>query len=365
MIVFARDTFDGSVSDLDGRAFPVGDAEWQVVTGGFLVQDGTCRISSGSPTKSIAVIKNMEPRGVQFVQATFQPSVDNYIGVIARFNSFEWYYLGLFVRPYVHLYSVVAGVSTWLGQVDVSATLSGSRDFAIQTRGDDHVVLWWNGVSVFDVQDFAAPSGSSGLYLTQPGQRIGAFEVQVDGATTTAPWTTLPPSTSLPTTESPTTAPPSTAPGTTTPEPTFPPTTLAPSTAAPTTSPPLTDPPTTIAPSTEPPATFPPTSDGELLRAGFSYVDVEDRLVCRSWITDVNGVTRDSALVPSECRLELIDEFGASLAVTGCQSPSENEARFVIPQARMYREHLYIAKLTLKVEGEDAKGPVLIPMPVN
>lgn len=172
------------------------------------------------------------------------------------------------------------------------------------------------------------------------------------------------PTTVVPTTPAPLTAGPSTAAPTTLPEPTFPP--------EPTTEAPLTDVPTTAGPTGAPTTaattiviTTVPYLLGDLIGCAVTYESSMDRLDVLAWLQDEFLELRDERLDLSLCVMRLIDEDGVDVRLTAVVAPEGGQfARFVLPQARLYSDHVYLLELTLQVDGGDTVGPVLKGLPV-
>ena len=367
--VLGLDGFTGAgLTLLQGREFDSGGLLWDVLAGSFVVQGGMCRVNATVPTKSVALAIPVADRDYLGAKITFRSTIDNKVGVIARVQiDGTSYYLAYFSRPYVHLFRVDAGVSTWIALYDATAVLTDPATMELRCSGTTIEVLW-NAASIISQVDATYATGDAGIQITEPFQWIDSFELTVDGGTTTVPPTTV----IGPTTVPPTTIPTPTTPPPTTilsPELTFAPTTLpGPTTLPPTTLPPTTIPaPTTVpGPTTVPPTTIPITT-GERIRASFCYVEAEDRLIVNSWLVNDDEVTNTETLDPGLCTLDLVDEFGVRLSFTGVPSLADAwEVRFVIPQARLYAEHLYLARISLFVVAEPpAKGPAVFALPVT
>lgn len=367
--VLGLDGFTGAgLTLLQGRVFDTGGLLWEVLQGSFVVQGGMCRVNSTLPTKSVAIVGSLDPRNYLGAKISFRSTIDNKLGIVARVQpDGASYYLAYFSRPYVHLFRVDSGVSTWLALYDATAVLTDPATMELRCQGPLCEVRW-NGSLIITQADATYATGGAGIQITEPFQWIDSFELEVDGGTTTVPPTTV----IGPTTVPPTTVPTPTTPPPTTilsPELTFPPTTLpGPTTLPPTTPAPTTvPPPTTIAgPTTVPPTTIPITT-GERIRASFCYVEAEDRLIVNAWLVNDDEVTNTEVLDPALCTLDLVDEFGVALSFTGVPSPAAAwEVRFVIPQVRLYAEHLYLTRISLFVLGEPpAKGPAVFALPVT
>jgi len=234
---------------------------------------------------------------------------------------------------------------------------------------DDGVFFVDNGASTL----FRYPSSLSGPATWSLALASGTRVVRSDyvygeaSPATSAPTTpapTSPPPTTVPPTAGPTTPVPSTAPELTFPDPltTLPPTTVV----LPTTAVPTTAVPTTPSPTSFPGTTEPPTTDGEVVDASISYVPVMDQLVVRAWLKNSEEKLRDEDLDVSECVFELVDELGNRFAFRGVVDElGAQYARFVIPQARLFSNHVYVAEVTLVVDGGPTVGPSPIMLPVN
>jgi len=364
--VLGLDGFTGAgLTLLQGRAFDAGGLLWDVLQGSFAVQGGMCRVNATVPTKSVAIAIPVDDRDYLGAKITFRSTIDDKVGVIARIqNDDTSYYLAYFSRPYVHLFRVDAGVSTWIALYDATAVLTDPATMELRCSGNSIKVLW-NAAQVISQVDGTYATGGAGIQISEPFQWIDSFELIVDGGTTTVPPTTVLGPTTLPPTTIPTgtTVPPTTI---LSPELTFAPTTIPPTTAPPTTAPP-TVPPTTIAPVTTVPPTTIPVIDGERIRTSFCYVEVEDRLIVNAWLVNLDEVTNTEPLDPDQCTLDLIDEFGTTISFTAGPSLSDpREVRFVIPQVRLYAEHLYLVQISLFVIGDPpAKGPAVFSLPVT
>lgn len=361
---FGADGLSGAASSLLGRPFDdVGDLSWEVPVGTFLVAGGRVRIAASSPTKSVALVAGMLPRSEIRARILFDPVSDNHLGVVVRMQpSLDACYLAVFERPHVHLFRVFGGTSEWIASELVN--VAGGGDLQLEADGAFVRARWLDDIVIEYEDPDPIGDGLPGIQITAPFQWITGFDLEADEDSVTVPPSTIPGTTGPPTTPAPTTEPPATPTPTTLPEPTFPPTTT-PTTAPTTTEPPLTNPETDPPATTVPPVTPPPLEDGGRIVAGFSYVESEDLLVVRSWLTNEDGRKRDSGIVPATCRLDLVDEKGRVLGVAAYADADVRVARFVFPHARLLSGHLYLARIVLDVDGGGLHGPAVFGLPVN
>lgn len=363
--LFAHDGFSGpDLGLVDGRATDDASGHhWRVPVGAAVVQGGRFRILSPVPMRTVALI-NM---GLFVARTDGKIEVDipigsSRIGVVGRMNeTASTYYIAYYDGTFVYLFKVIDGTSEYLDRVSL-AFQAPSQAFSFEAWGNHLQVRSAVGGLILEVIDNDIPdTGYWGLEVTTPGQFVDAVSFFLDEAapSTAAPTTGLP-TTAPPTTAAPTTAEPTTVAPTTTPEPTFPPSTAAPTTLAPTTATPTTVAPTTLAPTTIAPTTETPIIAGSQIVAEFAYVSERDRLVCRAWVVDDAGRTREIEPDIASCELAIIDELGVTRTVVGADDPETGVVRFVVPQARFYSEHLYLMRIML-----DDVGPALFALPVN
>lgn len=368
LVLYSTETWEGAPhTSIAGQAWDAGPGMWALASGGFLYNaPGSVHLQL-PPNVSLAYDTLLGERGDQKIEMDV---IDDAVMLVARLDrtSLQDYYLAHYEAGFVHLYKVIAGISDWLGTAPVTPT--GTDVLALEAVGTA-IKVRWNGVQKIGVTDATHAVGAVGIKGYVAGKLFGALRVYVDSLSiTTAPPTTAAPSTLAPTTAPPTTPGPTTLAPTTSPEPTFPPTTPAPTTPSPTspyqpTLAPTTPPPTTIAPSTAPPFTPGPVSSGVAVDMVLSYVRSEDQLVIRAWLENSVRRPRTSALDVALCELTIWSEHGKHIKVLGSDDPyGANVVRFIVPQARLWSQHLYLAEVTLVIDG-DAVGHRLLPVPVN
>lgn len=356
---------------IHGRAWSGGAGVWAVKLGGFVYDANRIRNASVSPSIALAVDGSLPTTlDDQRIEAT----ITNYGQLVARWSSSNNYYLAYVIGSSVYLYRFDAGVATFL---DVGGW-SGAGKLKLEAIGSTIRVLE-GSTERCNVTDATYATGQCGIRIVQGNEFFDDIEVFVDSsllttlapttsAPTSYPGTTLAPTTAAPETSGPTTNAPSTIAPTTAPELTFPesPTTEFSTTLAPTSVAGTTAVGTTPAPTSYPGTTEPPTLDGDLVVVGLSYVQVMDQLVARAWLKNGEGKLRDEFLDLPECKLVLVNESGDRLEFRGLMDGlGLRFVRFVIPQARLYRQHAYLIELTLEVSGGPIIGPKVFPMPVN
>lgn len=363
-VQIGRDQFTGTdLSTVDGRLFDDGSGRsWTVMKGAAVVQDGRIRIAGTVPERMVARV-NMgvwPARADGKVQVELKADEPNRVALFGRMNEDATsYYLAYYDSPYVHLFSVVSGLSTWLGKASLAPGFPG-QIFALECVANK-IRVRRGGTLALEVIDASILSaGYWGIEITSPAQYIDDFRFYLDEVVaSTTPPTTITPTTAAPTTVAATTIGPTTTAPTTPAEPTFPPSTVAPTTDAPTTLGPTTAGPTTPAPTTLPPATLEPVLLGNSIRTNVAYVSERDQLVVRAWVVNSDQRTRTVALDPSVCELRLIDEAGVTRTVIGTDDHDPYVVRFVVSSARLYAEHLYLLRVVL-----DDVGPKYSAVPV-
>lgn len=361
---------------IDGRTWSDGLGLWSVLEGDLVYDANRIRNAAVIADQAIAIENTISP---SLTDQRIDATVTNGNGLIVRYSA-SGYYVAFVITSAVYLYRVDAGVATFL---DSGAWLGTGGKFTLIALGT--TIAAYEGVTVrASAVDATYGSGVPGIVISKPAEYYDDIEVFVDSSFITTPGPTTPAPTTIPTTTGPPTSPPPTTPapttvaptaGPTTPEPTtapeltFPPdvTTVPPTTEPPpTTSPPTTLPPTTPAPTSYPGTTEPPTLDGDIVAASISYVPVMDQLVVRAWVKNDDWKVRDEDLDVGECVFELVDEQGSRFACRGLADElGAQYARFVIPQARLFTNHVYVAEVTLVVDGGPTIGPSPIMLPVK
>lgn len=384
LTLFATELWAGvTLSPITGQAWSPGPGLWAAVDGAFVYDAGRARIATAFPTVNLAYNDAFSDRDWQRIEVDV---IDDDIMLVARFNrtTKKDYYAAHYQGGFVHLYRVVNNVSAWVGSAPTGAVLA-SNVFAIECHGTG-VLVKWNGVTRISATDPPGQDfGTVGIKCYTPNRFYGHIRVYTDATevTTFAP-TTMAPSTPIPTTPAPTSPPPSTLVPTTPAEPTFPPTTPVPTTPEPTTVVVTTPAPTTAAPTTPAPTTIAPLTpgpitDGILVAMSASYVESEDLLIIRAWAEDVNHRIRTQPFTYLQvCTLTIWGEYERHLTVQAEADPlGTNMVRFVIPQARLLAQQLYLLEIKLQVDPTDytqdppvfeigvAIGPRLFPLPVH
>lgn len=364
-----HDFFNGvDLTPLEGRLLTDGDGRaWHMIAGDAVIQGGRARIAGTVPHRTVAVMDMGLWPGRSNMAVSVSAGTDdaNHIALVGRMSADgQTYYRAYLDKPNVHLFRVVNGTSTWLGVVSLEPMAPGYVFTLTCFNNKIRIIKFGSpgGTPELEVTDNAIPGpGYFGFEVYEPGQYVNDmyFWGEVGSLSTVAP-TTAVPTTAAPTTPGPTTAPPTTIAPTTPSEPTFPPATIPPTTLPPTTPAPTTAAPTTAGPTTIAPTTQAPLLTGDFIRADVAYVSEQDQLVVRAWVTNADGRTRDVALDPVACMLEVIDELGVIRVVDAVADPMDSTVRFVMPAARLYAEHLYLLRITL-----DGVGPRLIAMPVT
>lgn len=341
-----------------------GSGVWSVVSGDFVYDAGRARIASSTFTVNLAYNRVSPYHDATRLEVDVLDKEIMLLGRVDRSTKNSYYLVHLHGQQVI-LYRVLGGVATWLGQAD--AVDAGDDVLTLETYLS-FVRVRWNGVQILEYEDTTPDvllQGAMGIKCYEPSVYFGGLRMYYDNALEmgSPPLTTVPVSTPAP----PTTAAPTTAPPTTAPEPTFPPSTAAPTTAvsttlAPTTPAPTTPAPTTIGPTTPSPLTPGPVTSGTTVSATVSYVESEDLLVVRAWMEDWQGRPRTDDL--SAMAMTIWSEHGRHLVVAGAEDPAGGHiARFAVPQARLWAQHLYLLELTLVADGDE--GHRIIGMPVN
>lgn len=276
------------------------------------------------------------------------------------------------------------------------ARISGSEEpnpgavgLNIQMNALDYGVFVSNGGTIFRYQSSIADPEEWSTVLASTSRVMvsdyvfSSFSGSTQQSTTPVP-TSLAPTTTAPTTPAPTTVAPTAAPTTqgpttiaptggpttasptTLPEPTFPPVATEPATTLAPTAVPTTLGPTTLAPSTLTPTTELDNLVGDLISCSITHEASLDRMEILAWAHDAGLNLRDEPLDLDACILDLVDEAGARVRVTAVAAAEGDQyARFVITQARLYSEHLYVLEITLVIDGGATLGPAPKGLPVN
>jgi hypothetical protein len=371
LVLYAGEIWGGvNLVEITGKPWNPGPGTWgNVTTKHFIYDAGRARMQVGSGGLCIAYNTVVVGHDDQRIELEV---VSEQVSILARFNQTtkDDYYEAHWADGVVYLFLVLGGTSIPLGNTSVVSVPSDT--FALEAIGDQ-IVVYWNGVAVITVTNGVLTSGTVGIKTSKSNRFFGPLLVYVEETTiTTAAPTTPAPTTTAPTTSAPTTVAPTTpvptTPAPTSPEPTFPPTTPAPTTQAPTspyqpTLAPTTPAPTTPAPSTQPAITIPPITEGTEIDVDVSYLESEDMLVVRSWIENVDGRPRSDALEIEACRLTLWSEHAKHLVVEAVVDEfGPYIARFAIPQARLWSQHLYLVEVSLIVADTEVRRMYALPV---
>lgn len=366
-VLWAEEEWSGAnlspVRDQEWSGGPMGI--WSQVSGDFVCDNGRGRILSSTFTVNIAYNRNSPWHDATRISVDV---VDQDVMLVGRLDrtTKTSYYLAHLHENRVSLYRVVSGLATWVGQAEVE--VAPGSVFTLETK-NSFIRVRWDDEQVLEYQDETADAlmhGAMGIKCYEPSVYFGALRMHYDDSiemgsppeTTVPIYTPAPPSTGAPTTPAPTTSI----------EPTFPPTTIAPTTVqattvAATTPAPTTPAPTTAGPTTPGPITAGPVYEGLHVEASVSYVESEDLLVVRAWMEDWNGRPRTDDITAKT--MKIWSEHGLHLEVSGMTDPmGAHVARFSVPQARLWSQHLYLLELFLVADEVDT-GRRLIGMPVN
>jgi len=236
---------------------------------------------------------------------------------------------------------------------------AGATALNVGMYAPDDGILLSNGGTIFRYTTALTNPEEWSLVLAATSRVMRTDYLYSSAVVSGGPTTPAPASTPVPvTTEVPTTLPEPSFPVLTTPG-------VLTTAIGSTTGPPVTVGPTTPAPTSSPGTTEAPTVDGTCIQTSISYVDSQDQLVVRAWLENDERKVRDEDLAVTECELELLDERGVSIAFGGVVDGLGTQyVRFVVPNARLYANHLYMLEATLVVDGGPTVGPSAEPFPV-